>query len=66
MTAQRYTNPVALERMKAGKCPECGEPVDAHGGLGGARCSLTDNGVAQRIYQYEQDQQASATKESRP
>lgn len=55
MSAQRYTNPVALERMSKGLCPECGASPDDHGGLGGARCSLTDNGVAQRIAQYEWD-----------
>ena len=56
MTAQRYTNPTALERMSRGQCPECMcEPAD-HTGLGLAKCSLTDTGVAARIDQYERDQ----------
>ena len=55
--AQRYTNKTALERMAKGLCPECGFPVARHDGWGGPQgCSLTDNGVAQRIYQYQQDQ----------
>lgn len=54
-THQRYTDPVALERMSKQLCPECGYTVSAHTGWGGPGCSLTDNGVASRIYQYEQD-----------
>lgn len=55
---QRYSDPTARARMAANRCPECGEPTESHGGLGGARCTLTDNGVATRIWQYEQDQEA--------
>jgi hypothetical protein len=58
--AQRYTDFLALKRMSEGKCPECGNDVDAHDGRGGPGCSLTDNGVAQRIYQYNQDQKEQA------
>ena len=56
--AQRYTSPVACERMAAGNCPECGEPPSAHTGWGG--CSLTDGGVAGRIAQYQADQETQA------
>lgn len=55
--AQRYTSPVARECMAAGNCPECGEPPSAHTGWGGPHgCTLTDNGVADRIAQYQADQ----------
>lgn len=53
--AQRYTHPVALLRMSRGLCPECGLGVDEHTGWGNAVCSLTDNGVADRIHQHQQD-----------
>jgi hypothetical protein len=50
--AQTYTNPTAIERMREGNCPECGGPPFRHDGWGGPRgCSLTDNGVADRIAQ---------------
>jgi hypothetical protein len=55
LPAQRYTNPHALERMSRGMCPECGENPADHGGWGGPGCSLTDNGVADRIEQYRKD-----------
>jgi hypothetical protein len=42
--------------MKNGLCPECGEIPEHHGGWGAAGCSLTDNGVAERIMQYTLDQ----------
>lgn len=54
--AQRYENPIALARMEAGHCPECGNLPSSHDGWGGPGCSLTDNGVAQRIHQYQQDE----------
>ena len=60
MSAQRYTDPVARQRMAAGTCPECGNPVSAHGGWGGPGCSLTDNGAAARIAQYQADQENAA------
>lgn len=52
---QRYTNPTARDRMAQGLCPECGGEPDSHGGWGAWNCSLTDNGVAGRIYQYQKD-----------
>lgn len=55
MSAQRYTNPVALERMANNTCPECGSPADDHTSWGSARCSLTDTGVDNRIEQYRND-----------
>lgn len=55
MAGQRYTHPLALERMAKGRCPECGNPVEDHGGRGGPGCTLTDNGVAQRIHDYVSD-----------
>lgn len=55
MAHQRYTNPVALNRMALGVCPECGGLPEEHTGRGGWNCSLTDNGVASRIAQYEAD-----------
>jgi hypothetical protein len=51
---QTYKSPVAIERMRNGTCPECGRPADEHSGWGLPGCSLTDNGVAQRIYAQEQ------------
>jgi uncharacterized Zn finger protein (UPF0148 family) len=61
MTAQRYTDPVARQRMAAGRCPECGREMFEHTGWGGpAGCSLTDNGVAERIAQYQADQAGTA------
>ena len=55
MSAQRYTDPVARQRMAAGNCPECSYPADAHTGWGGPGCSLTSNGAAERIAQYHAD-----------
>lgn len=54
--AQRYTDPTALERMKAGVCPECGYTPESHTGWGSGVCTLTDNGVAERIMQFTLDQ----------
>ncbi len=57
--AQAYAHhPVALERMAKGLCPECGHLPSAHDGWGGPACSLTDNGVAQRLHAYRKDQEA--------
>lgn len=51
--AQKYTSPVARDRMAKGKCPECGATVGMHDGLGGPfLCTLTDTGVAQRIAEF--------------
>jgi len=55
MPEQRYTNPIALQRMAEGNCPECGQPEKLHGGWGLGSCSLTDTGVAARINQFEID-----------
>lgn len=50
---QMYTDPRALLRLDRGQCPECGYPAESHGGWGGPwGCSLTDNGVAQRVYDH--------------
>lgn len=44
----------AAARLARGVCPECGAPVGMHDGLGGPHgCTLTDNGVAQRIHDYK-------------
>lgn len=53
---QRYKTLIAQNRMAQGLCPECGDKVDRHDGWGGPNgCSLTDNGVAQRIHQHQVD-----------
>jgi len=54
---QRYTSKTALERMEKGLCPECGRTEADHAGWGSAGCSLTDNGVADRIAQYRRDKE---------
>jgi len=54
---QRYTNPISLQRLAEGNCPECGFAEDQHDGHGGPLwCTLTDNGVAQRLAAYRADQ----------
>lgn len=53
---QRYPAGIAHEWMAQGLCPECGHQTDDHTGWGLGSCSLTDNGVAQRIEQYRRDQ----------
>lgn len=58
MAEQRYTDEIARTRMAHKLCPECGVSADSHGGWGGPDCSLTDNGVAARIHQYEIDEAA--------
>jgi hypothetical protein len=59
INAQTYTDQTAIDRMRRNLCPECGHPVEDHGGWGGLDdcvCGLTDNGVAQRIArQFEMD-----------
>jgi hypothetical protein len=57
VTAQRYSSPVALERMEQGRCPECGCYPSDHSGWGTGRCSLTDSGAAARIGQYRKDKE---------
>jgi hypothetical protein len=51
---QRYTDITAVRRMKEGRCPECGQEVGVHTGWGAIGCSLSDNGVAQRIWEFQQ------------
>lgn len=64
MSAQRYVDPLAHDRMAHGLCPECAEPADAHNSDGRfwipRRCSLLPVGVAERIEQYQLDQGESA------
>lgn len=50
--AQKYTDELAVARLENGNCPECGDPQTSHDGAGGANCTLTDNGVAQRLAEY--------------
>lgn len=52
--AQRYTDPVALERMREGNCPECGDSPDKH--LDHPGCSLTVHDALTRVMQYTLDQ----------
>lgn len=57
--AQRYTDKVALLRMKRGMCPECGQETQAH--IPDERfwiprqCSLRPEGVVERVVQYRRD-----------
>jgi hypothetical protein len=47
---QVYTSEVARNRMFIGLCPECASSPSAHTGAGGpGGCTLTDNGVVERI-----------------
>ena len=51
-------SPTAMRRLAEGKCPECGHNTDEHTGWGGPNgCTLTDNGVAQRIHAYRQSKE---------
>jgi hypothetical protein len=62
VTWQRYTDPVAVARLKAARCPECGHGIGMHDGWGGPDgCTLTDTGVAGRIHQFNQDQEGRLT-----
>lgn len=53
---QRYTHPVALERMSHNLCPECGGPPLMHSGdlrfWIPRSCDLTPVGVEERIAQH--------------
>lgn len=50
-----YSSPLALERLEKGVCPECGGAERDHTGWGGPKgCTLTDYGVALRVYEYRQ------------
>lgn len=53
---QTYNQSLALGRMRDGLCPECGNAVDKHTGWGGPGCTLTDNGVAERIAAFRQSE----------
>lgn len=48
---QTYDEPLAIARMRNRRCPECGRTTNDHGGLGWSGCSLSDTGVAGRIYE---------------
>lgn len=60
--AQRYHSEIARERMAAGKCPECGQPAEAHSPDNRFwiprpfDCSLLPVGVTERIEQYRADE----------
>lgn len=55
---QRYTSKAALERMEKGLCPECGRKAPEHTGFGTlSGCSLSENGVKDRIEQYRRDKE---------
>ncbi len=63
--AQRYHGALELERMRHGKCPECGLPPETHGTdprfwiPTRNDCTLRQDGVADRIaYQRELDRAA--------
>lgn len=67
MTAQRYRDPIALDRMRSGTCPECGDAPAAHGNDNrfwapiNQRCDLMERGVVERIdYQREIDAEVTA------
>jgi len=55
MTAQRYTDPIAIKRMRDDKCPECGGTPESHTDSAafwiprGNDCSLRPHGVVERI-----------------
>lgn len=59
---QTYTGLTALTRMRDNRCPECGNAPWLHGGWGGPEgCTLTDNGVADRIgHQWDLDKEAQS------
>ena len=54
---QKYTHPVAIERMAAGKCPECGAPVDDLTGWGRAPAPSPRWPVPQRIHHYRTEEE---------
>lgn len=56
---QHYTERGARARMQAGLCPECGRRPNLHDGGGGPHgCTLTDNGVTERIDLYWREEEA--------
>ena len=58
-SGQRYTHPVAHERMSHDLCPECGDPVATHSNDQRfwipRACDLTAQGVTDRIAAYKWD-----------
>ena len=56
---QKYTNPIALTRMSAGQCPECGaDPalhLDSPAFWLPRACDLTPSGVTDRIAAFDTD-----------
>jgi hypothetical protein len=64
--SQRYSAPVALERMRLGNCPECGAAPDDHSHaiefwLRPGGCDLLPIGVTDRIARFEQDRAEVST-----
>lgn len=59
--AQRYRPGVAHDRMAIGACPECGAAPEMHGNdprfwaASNQSCDLREDGVRERIQQYEDD-----------
>ena len=57
MSAQRYSHPIARERMSHSLCPECGTPAATHSDdmrfWIPRACDLTPRGVTDRIEQYQ-------------
>jgi hypothetical protein len=62
--AQRYRPGVAHDRMALGACPECGRAPEMHGNdprfwsPDNIDCDLREDGVRERIQQYEDDEDA--------
>lgn len=59
---QRYSSPLAHQRMSDGTCPECGHRAEAHSDdprfwipRGVTGCSLLTHGVTDRIAAYLAD-----------
>jgi hypothetical protein len=60
VTAQRYSSPVALERMEQGRCPQCGYlPEEHYRGKGDqvAFCPLDVTAVDALVDQYRKDKE---------
>jgi hypothetical protein len=55
VSAQTYTSPAAVARMRDGSCPECGGTPESHTNSvafwipRGNNCSLLPHGVTERI-----------------
>jgi hypothetical protein len=63
MSAQRYSDQLALDRMAEGLCPECGkidyEHLDDNRYWIPRRCSLLPRGVTDRIEQFNSDRESA-------